>query len=279
MKKFNTKHAIKNNFVSTEEREGVLINRVKLSKQRHKKLDKGKGKKVGFIESIVLKIAGYCDGRKGLPRQTDDNAWYSPFMSRDVNSYEEFCSHIWGSLQIENEVAYARLEELMDKILQERGLINTAKSKLEIAYNFEKELELSRKKGEYKLTDAQIYARRKAEKDKKLVALKKDVARLEQELKEVEDTFSELHSKLVEDDNTTRLICYRVKNHILMRIDIYWNSVLRHHPDNACMPVLPILEIKDDAEEVYLRQHKELMKRATTFHDLIQDEATKKEVA
>ena len=76
-----------------------------------------------------------------------------------------------------------------------------------------------------------------------------------------------------------RLICYRVKNHILMRIDIYWNSVLRHHPDNACMPVLPILEIKDDAEEVYLRQHKELMKRATTFHDLIQDEATKKEVA
>ena len=279
MKKFNTKHAIKNNFVSTEEREGVLINRVKLSKQRHKKLDKGKGKKVGFIESIVLKIAGYCDGRKGLPRQTDDNAWYSPFMSRDVNSYEEFCSHIWGSLQIENEVAYAKLEELMDKILQERGLINTAKSKLEIAYNFEKELELSRKKGEDKLTDAQIYARRKAEKDKKLVALKKNVARLEQELKEVEDTFSELHSKLVEDDNTTRLICYRVKNHILMRIDIYWNSVLRHHPDNACMPVLPILEIKDDAEEVYLRQHKELMKRATTFHDLIQDEATKKEVA
>ena len=87
MKKFNTKHAIKNNFVSTEEREGVLINRVKLSKQRHKKLDKGKGKKVGFIESIVLKITGYCDGRKGLPRQTDDNAWYSPFMSRDVNSF------------------------------------------------------------------------------------------------------------------------------------------------------------------------------------------------
>ena len=50
MKKFNTKHAIKNNFVSTEEREGVLINRVKLSKQRHKKLDKGKGKKGGEIK-------------------------------------------------------------------------------------------------------------------------------------------------------------------------------------------------------------------------------------
>ena len=52
MKKFNTKHAIKNNFVSTEEREGVLINRVKLSKQRHKKLDKGKGKKGGGNKRI-----------------------------------------------------------------------------------------------------------------------------------------------------------------------------------------------------------------------------------
>lgn len=52
MKKFNTKHAIKNNFVSTEEREGVLINRVKLSKQRHKKLDKGKGKKLVLLNQL-----------------------------------------------------------------------------------------------------------------------------------------------------------------------------------------------------------------------------------
>ena len=98
-------------------------------------------------------------------------------------------------------------------------------------------------------------------------------------MKEAEDAFSELHSKLIEDDNTTRLICHRVRDHILMRIDVYWNSVLRHHSDNACMPVIPILELRDEAEEVYLRPHRELMKRASAFHDVIQNEAAEKEEA
>ena len=70
------------------------MDRRKLRKQRHKKLGNGKGKKVRFSESIGLKIIGCRDGRKGFPRLTDDNAWYSTFMNREVNSYEEFCSHI-----------------------------------------------------------------------------------------------------------------------------------------------------------------------------------------
>ena len=91
------------------------------------KLSNGKGKKVGFIESMGLKIAGYCDGRKGFPRQTDVKGWYSPFMNRDVNIYEEFCSHIWASLQIENEGTYVKLEKLMDKIQQKKGLLDASK--------------------------------------------------------------------------------------------------------------------------------------------------------
>ena len=158
----------KSNIVSTG-KEDMPTNRIKLRKQRHKKLGNGKGKKVGFIESIGLKIAGYCDGRKGFPRQMDEKGWYSPFMNRDVNSYEEFCSHIWASLQIENEGVYVKLEKLMDKIQQEKKLLDTAKSELEIAYKRETEAETSRMRGEDKLTDAQIYARRKVEKDKKLV--------------------------------------------------------------------------------------------------------------
>lgn len=268
----------KNNFVSTgKEKENMPTNRAKLRKKRHKKLGNGKGKKVSFIEAIGLKIAGCSDGRKGFPRKTEDNGWYSPFMNRDMNGYQEFCTHIWGSLQIENEGEYARLEKLMDKIQQKKGSLDTVKSELAIAYKRETEFEINRKKGEDKLTDAQIFVRRKAEKDKKLVPLKRKVAGIEQELKEDEDIFSELHSKLLEDDNTTRLICHRVRDHILMRVDVYWNSVLRHHPDNASMPVIPMLELKDEAEEAYLRPHKELMKRAATFQDVIHDEATEKE--
>ena len=105
----------------------------------------------------------------------------------------------------------------------------------------EKEGETFRKKGEDKLTDAQVKTRRKAEKEKNLLPLKSKVAGLEQELKEAEEAFAGLHSKLIEDDNTTRLICHRVKDHILMRIDVYWNSALMRHPEGA--------DIQDEAHK------------------------------
>lgn len=64
-----------------------------------------------------------------------------------------------------------------------------------------------------------------------------------------------------------------------MRIDVYWNSALMRHPEGADMPVIPTLELRNDAEEAYLQPHKELMKRAVAIHEAIQDEAHKREVA
>ena len=271
---------IPNSSVSTKrKKKAALAFKAKMSKQRHKKVNTGKGKKVGFFESIGLKIKGSCDGRKGLPRQTDDKDWYSPFMNQEVNSFEEFCSHIWGSLQIENEGEYAHLAELMDDIRQKKELLESARTDLAVAVRRESDSESARGRGEDKLTDAQVKARRKAEKDKKLAPLKSKVAGLEQELQDAEEAFGELHSQLVEDDNTTRLICHRVRDHILMRLDVYWNSALRHHADGASMPVVPMLELKDEAEEVYFRPHKELMKHADAIHDAIQGESSEKEVA
>lgn len=260
-------------------KEVASVDREKMRKQRYKKVNNGKGKKVGSFESICLKIRGFCDGRKGFPRQTDSNDWYSPFMNQEVNSFGEFCSYTWGSLQIENEGEYASLEELMDGIRQKKGLLELAKADLAVAAKRENDLESARKKGEDNLTDAQIRARRKAEKEKKLAPLKSKKAGLEQELKNVEEAFSALHSKLVEDDNTTRLICRRVRDHILMRLDVYWNSALRRHPDGASMPVVPAIELENEAEEAYLSLHKVLMKRAAVIRDAIQDDTAEKEVA
>lgn len=271
---------IPNSSVSTKrKKKAALAFKAKMSKQRHKKVNTGKGKKVGFFESIGLKIKGFCDGRKGFPRKTDDKDWYSPFMDQEVNSFEEFCSHTWGNLQIENEGEYARLEELVDGIRQKKGLLETARADLAVAVKKENNSEVVRKQGEDKLTDAQVKARRKAEKDKKLALLKSKVTGLEQELQAAEEAFLELHSQLIEDDNTTRLICHRVRDHILMRLDVYWNSALRHHTDGVSMPVMPMLELEDEAEEVYFRPHKELMKRADAIHDAIQGESSEKEVA
>ena len=242
-------------------KEAVLVDREKMRKQRYKKVNNGKGKKIGSFEAICLNIRGFCDGRNGFPRQTDSNDWYSPFMNQEANSFGEFCSHTWGSLQIENEGEYARLEELMDGISQKKGLLEMAKADLAVVATRENDSEFARKKGEDNLP------------------VKKKVADLEQELKNAEEAFSALHSKLVEDDNTTRLICHRVRDHILMRLDVYWNSALRRHPDGASMPVVPVIELEDEAEEAYLSLHKVLMKRAAAIRDAIQDEAAEKEVA
>lgn len=167
----------------------------------------------------------------------------------------------------------------MDGIRQKKGLQEMAKADLAVVAKRENDSESARRKGEDNLTDAQIRARRKAEKEKKLGPVKKKVASLEQELKNSEEAFSALYSKLVEDDNTTRLICHRVRNHILMRLDVYWNSALRRHPDGASMPVVPVIELEDEAEEAYLSLHKVLMKRAAVIRDAVQDGAAEKEVA
>lgn len=255
------------------------MNRKKMRRQRHKKVNTGKGKKVSCFEAIALKIKGSCDGRKGFPRQIDKNDWYSTFMGQEVDSFVEFCSHTWGSLQIENEGEYARLEELMDDISQKKRLLEAAKADFAVAAKRESDAEYVRKKGEDKLTDTQIHARRKVEKAKKLAPVKSRMEGLEQELKDDEKEFSNLHSKLVEDDNTTRLICHRVRDHILIRLDVYWNSALKRHPDGASMPVVPVVELNDESEEEYLRPHKVLMKRAAAIRDVIQDEAEEKVVA
>lgn len=260
-------------------KEAAPVDKEEMRKKRYKKVNNGKGKKIGFFEAICLKIRGFCDGRKGFPRQTDSNDWYSPFMNQEANSFAEFCSHTWGSLQIENEGEYARLEELMDGIRQKKELLEMAKADLSVAAKRENDSESACKKGEDNLTDTQIRARRKAEKEKKLAPLKSKKEGLEQELKNAEEAFSALHGKLVEDDNTTRLICHRVRDHILMRLDVYWNSALRRHPDGASMPVVPVIALEDEAEEAYLSLHKVLMKHAVAIHDAIQDEAAEKEVA
>ena len=237
----------------------IQMENSRFRKQRLRKLNKGKRKRLGFWETVMLKLTGYRDGKKGLPRVIDDNVWYSPFMNREVNSYEEFCSHTWGGLQIENEERYAELKELTDVIQQKKIQLEVAKEKLMIAYQDAKNSEVFRKNGEDKLTDSQVRARRNFEKEKRLVPEKKKVSDLEHELKKVEKSFFNLYSKLVEDSNTTRLICQRVKEHTHMRVDMYWNSMLIYHPDGMTIPAVPVLNLRNDAEEEYFRLHRDLM--------------------
>lgn len=63
-----------------------------IRKGRISKLSKGK------VKGIGLKIAGRIDGSRNLPRECGDGHWISPHLDREVRSYDEFSSRMWGHL-------------------------------------------------------------------------------------------------------------------------------------------------------------------------------------
>lgn len=234
----------------------------KLKTARISKLGKGKVKGVGFFEGILLKITGHIDGARNLPRECDDGYWLSPHLDREVRSYDEFSSHMWGHLQIEEEDEYARLGELMDSLVHTRSQLESAEVDLATALSHESGVDTSRRHGENKLTEAQVTARRANERTKRLTPLRSRVSTLQSKLVAEMDEFSALRNKIIEDNNSTRIICARVKDHLLQRMDVYWNSALLKHSENARMPAVPSIEVTSRAEDIYMEPHKALMKRA-----------------
>ena len=225
-------------------------------------LNKGKVKGIGFFEGIALEIRGRIDGSRNLPRECDDGHWCSPHLDREVRSYDEFSSKMWGQLQIEEEDEYARLGALMDSIGNTLVQLETAKADLKEALSYEGTHDKSRKHGENKLTDAQVAARRANERAKRLAPLRSRINTLQSKLVTEVDEFSSLRNKIIEDNNSTRMICARVRDHLLQRMDVYWNSAMHKHSENTKMPVVPSIEVASRAEAVYMESHKALMRRA-----------------
>lgn len=248
-------------------------------KSRLSNLKKGKVKNVGFFEKLGLKIAGYSDGKRNLPRDSSCG-WMSPHLDKEIRSYDEFASRMWGRLQVEEEEDYARLGELMDSIAHTKELLDEAKSTLGGAEAKENPADKSRKNGESKLTDAQVASRRSREREKRLSPLKGRVGSLQSKLTTEIDEFSLLRNKIIENNNSTRMICNRVRDHIYQRIDIYWNAALRKHSDKSKMPVVPCIEVTSRSESVYMEPHKLLMHKAEAFSkELSNDNETEEEAA
>lgn len=233
-----------------------------LRNSRISKLSRGKVKGIGLVEGVGLKIRGRIDGARSLPRECGEGNWISPHLDREIRSYDEFSSRMWGHLQIEEEEEYARLGLLMDSILHTRAQLKTAESDLKEVLAGEGAPDTSRRHGESKLTEAQIAARRTSESAKRLAPYKDNVGALRSKLASEVDEFSALRSKIAEDNNSTRMICARVKEHLLQRMDVYWNAALHRHSENARMPAVPSIEVTSRAETVYMAPHMPLMQRA-----------------
>lgn len=244
------------------------------NKRRYKRLrslDKGKIKNIGIIENIRLKLAGNSDGARGFPRCMDDGKWRSSFIDKEVNAYEEFCSRMWGSMQIEVENDFTRIGELIDSINHLWAELNKAKGNLAEQSKDDQSLSV-RKKGEEKLTESQVKARRSRERDKRLAPARGKVSSLESKIALQIEEFLELKNYVDEASNTTRMICNRLKDHTLQRIDVYWNYALRKHPDAMKMPTVPYVDLSYDAEKVYMTPHRDLIQKADKLIQLISEQ-------
>ena len=245
-----------------------------LRNARISNLSTGKVKGVGFFEGVVLKIIGRIDRTRNLPRECADGYWISPHLDREVRSYDEFASRIWGQLQIEEEKEYIKLSVLLDSIVHTKAQLKTARAELKEAMTYEGAPGTYRKHGESKLTESQVATRRARERFKRLAVFRSRVDALQSRLDSQVDEFLTLHNKIIEENNSTRMICDRVKHHLLQRMDVYWNAALPRRSENARMPTVPSVEVTSRAEIAYMEPHKALMQKAEIFlsQSLSQDE-------
>ena len=244
-----------------------------------RKLAGAKVKRIGIVESLKLKIAGYIDGTKGIPNHAEDGQWNSAFINREANTYEEFCSYMWALLQFENEDEFVRLGELIDSVYQKATLLNSAQKDLSIALENEGNKGVIRKKGEDKLNDAQVKARRANEQFTYFIPYRRKISMLEDELKSMMQEVSLLRCRLVEKNNTIIMICNRVKDHTLQRLDIYWNASFQKHPDKVLMPAVPSVKLSSGAEVTYVHSHEMLIQRADILYKQMAEKIADKEVA
>lgn len=266
-----------NNVLSKKENEVAEVQKSKSLKKdalRNKRLvslDKGKIKNIGIFENIRLRMSGTSDGARGFPRCIGEGKWQSAFIDKEVNAYEEFCSRMWGGLQIEVEDDFKRIGELIDSIKHLWSELDKAQDYLSNQSKDDPALSM-RKKGEERLKESQVKARRTRERNKRLAPAKNKISTLESKITTQIEEFLELKNYVDEASNTTRMICNRVKDHTLQRIDVYWNYALRKHPDSMEIPTVPHVDLTFDAEKVYMTPHLNLLQKADELVQLISEQ-------
>lgn len=236
---------------------------------------------IGFFEAFPLKIAGMIDGARGLPKRDPDGNLSSPFEEKELHFIMEQCSIHWGKRQIREAGNYIRLGELLDQIAElnrEADEVQDAiaKRRQEVTPDTSE-----RRRGEEQLPEELIKARRIREYEKGFEPLKQRLAKLQAQIRELLSEADALRNQITEANNITRMICRKAMDHTRQRIDIYWNGVLKKHPNSADIPATPELRMIPGAEITYYRQHRAFLEEAAkTIHylDMKYDLTTEKEV-
>lgn len=242
---------------------------------RNTALRRGKVSSIGLFESIPLMVSGYLDGKRSLPRENGD-VWMSPHIEKEIRSYDEFASRVFGQLQLDEENDYARLEELINSVTDSGEQLEKAEEELHKAQMSESTVENCRMNGESRLTDAQVRARRIRESEKRLSVPVNKVNTLKEKLIKEAEEFQRLRSKIIEENNSSRMVCNRVRDRLYQRLAVYWGWALRSHPEGADMPAVPVFDVSIKAEDIYMKPHiKLLMEKAEILNEKIEKENAK----
>lgn len=195
--------------------------------KRRRSLERGKAASLNFFEALAMKRDGTMDGQKGLLRQTEDGTWQSSKLRELTDACEEYCSRLFGHLKLEEETTFQALGTLLDKVAPMQAALSQAKASLQ-AEQAKPFSPTERKVGEENLTEAQVIARRRAEREKRLQPFHQSV---EAKTKTVEDTLNTIFSgisHLKESFDSTCKIQDRVTQHCLQKIDVYWRAAMQH---------------------------------------------------
>lgn len=75
----------------------------KLGGYMMRSLKRGRRVKLGLLEMLILSIAGYRDGRYGLPKEDEEGEWTSPRIQKEMNACNESHRKIYETMQIRLE--------------------------------------------------------------------------------------------------------------------------------------------------------------------------------
>jgi len=227
------------------------------------KQTQAKAKNIGTISGIPTRIIGIRDGKKGLPKISENGDWGSPVMERFNKAFaqrqnEEYriCAEKTRELQIRadllsHEIRYA--ETARDEILDELQKSMSEASALTI-----------RNSGEEHLPESGIRIRRSREIETIRAGKQSKLAAIEQQLQRAGTELAGILAEIAETETDTGLLVERVRANTDARILIYYHAALKNHPLREEMPPYPKLSYTN-GEIKYISSRNANPERITTM--------------
>ena len=230
------------------------------------KQNNAKAKTIGFFAKIPLQIAGSSDGKKELPKPSENGDWRSPVMERLNKAFaqrqdEEYriCADKTRELQIKVESLMRELKrtvERRDELSAE--LANSVPEDRAITVRFD---------GEDHLPESGIRARRLKEHNAQWAGTRAELAAAERFLQEAYPQIACLLAEIAEVETDTRLLVERVRANTDARILVYYHAALKTHPQREIMPPCPRLT-ETNGEATYLSSRGAEPERITAMQNI-----------